>query len=127
MTKVITLADGFDAGDIRLYMDCNRPVGTDINVYYKVKSGDDTDPFENKKWQLMSKMNDNFSKDQNQIIELEFRPSLDVNRISYVENGITYPLGGKFKYYAIKIVMTSKNASVVPYVKNYRAIATPAG
>ena len=127
VTKVITLADGFDAGDIRFFMDCNRPVGTDIVVYYKVKSGEDTDSFENKTWQLMSKMNDIFSKDQNQIIELEFRPSLDVNRISYVENGTTYPLGGKFKYYAIKIVMTSKNASVVPYVKNYRAIATPAG
>lgn len=127
VTKVVTLADGFDAGDIRLFMDCNRPIGTDIVAYYKVKSGEDSDSFENKKWQLMYKVNDNFSKDSNQIIELEFRPSLDVNRISYVENDVAYPLGGKFKYYAIKIVMTSKNASIVPYVRNYRAIATPAG
>lgn len=127
VTKVITLADGFDAGDIRFFMDCNRPIGTDILVYYKVKSGEDSDAFENKRWQLMQKVNDNFSKDQNQIIELEFRSSLDVNRISYIENGITYPLGGKFKHYAIKIVMTSKSASVIPYVRNYRAIATPAG
>ena len=127
VTKTITLADGFDAGDIRVYLDCNRPVGTDIVAYYKVKSGEDTGPFEDKKWQLMTKVNDNFSRDQNQIIELEFRPSLDVNRISYVENGVTYPLGGKFKYYAIKLVMTAKSESVVPYVKNFRAIATPAG
>lgn len=127
VTKTITLADGFDAGDIRVYLDCNRPVGTDVNVYYKVKSGDDTDPFENKKWQRMSKVNDNFSKDQNQVIELEYRASLDVNRISYVENGVTYPLGGKFKYYAIKIVMTAASSSVIPYVANFRAIATPAG
>ncbi len=127
VTKTITLADGFDAGDIRVYLDCNRPVGTDVNVYYKVKSGDDTDPFENKKWQRMSKVNDNFSKDQNQVIELEYRASLDVNRVSYVENGVTYPLGGKFKYYAIKIVMTAASSSVIPYIANFRAIATPAG
>ena len=127
VTKPITLADGFDAGDLRVYLDCNRPVGTDINVYYKVKSGEDSQAFEDKKWQLMSKVNDNFSKDQNQMIELEFRPSLDVNKISYVENGITYPLGDKFKYYAIKIVLTAESPTVVPYVTNYRAIATPAG
>jgi hypothetical protein len=75
----------------------------------------------------MSKVNDNFSKDQNQVIELEYRASLDVNRVSYVENGVTYPLGGKFKYYAIKIVMTAASSSVIPYIANFRAIATPAG
>ena len=127
VTKPVTLADGFDAGDLRVYLDCNRPVGTDINVYYKVKSGEDSQPFEDKKWQLMKKVNDNTSKDQNQIIELEYRPSLDVNKISYVENGVTYPLGGKFKYYAIKIVLTAQSPTVVPYVTNYRAIATPSG
>ena len=127
VTKPVTLADGFDAGDLRVYLDCNRPVGTDVNVYYKVKSGEDSQAFEDKKWQLMTKVNDNFSKDQNQIIELEFRPSLDVNKISYVENGITYPLGGKFKYYAVKIVMTAESPTVVPHVRNYRAIATPSG
>jgi hypothetical protein len=50
-----------------------------------------------------------------------------VNKISYVENGVTYPLGDKFKYYAIKIVMTAESPTVVPHVRNYRAIATPAG
>lgn len=127
VTKPVILADGFDAGDLRVYLDCNRPVGTDINVYYKVKSGEDSQPFDDKKWQIMTKVNDNFSKDQNQVIELEYRPSLDVNQISYVENGVTYPLGGKFKYYAIKIVMTAESPTVVPHVRNYRAIATPSG
>ena len=127
VTKPVVLADGFDAGDLRVFLDCNRPVGTDIVVYYKIKSADDTDAFENKNWQLMHKVNDNFSKDSNQIIELEYRPSLDYNKASYVENGVTYPLGGKFKYYAIKVVMTASNAAVIPHVRNYRAIATPAG
>lgn len=127
VSKIVTLADGFDAGDLRVYLDCNRPVGTDIAVYYKIKSADDNQSFEEKKWQLMHKVNENFSKDQNQIIELEYRPSLDYNKASYVEDGITYPLGGKFKYYAIKIVMTAGSAAIVPHVRNYRAIATPSG
>ena len=75
----------------------------------------------------MQKVTDKYSVDQNQVIELEYRPSLDVNRISYVENGITYPIGGTFKYFAIKIVMMAEDTTVTPIVRNFRAIATPAG
>lgn len=127
ITKQITLADGFDAGDLRVYLDANRPRGTNIHVYYKVKSGSDQENFENKKWKLMNKVLDTYSADQKQIIELEFRPNLEKNILSYVEDGVVYPLGGTFKYYAIKIVMTAADPTVVPYVRNFRAIATPAG
>jgi hypothetical protein len=127
ITKQITLADGFDAGDLRVYLDANRPRGTNIHVYYKVKSASDQENFENKKWKLMNKVQDNFSADQNQIIELEFRPDLEKNILSYVENGVVYPLGGTFKYYAIKIVMSAADPTVVPTVRNFRAIATPSG
>lgn len=127
MTKQITLADGFDAGDIRVYVDANRPRGTDVLVYYKVMSAADPDNFTNKKWKLMNKVVDTYSSDQSQIIELEYRPSLDTNVLSYVENGVTYPLGGTFKYFAIKIVLIAADPTVAPYLRNYRAIATPAG
>ncbi len=127
VTKQITLADGFDAGDLRVYLDCNRPRGTNIHVYYKVKAASDNDNFTDKKWQLMSKVQDNFSADQNQIIELEFRPSLTTNQLTYIENGVSYPLGGTFKYYAVKLVMTAADPTVVPTIRNFRAIATPAG
>lgn len=127
LTKQITLADGFDAGDLRVYLDANRPRGTNIHVYYKVKSASDAGNFSDKKWQLMQKVSDLYSKDQKQIIELEYRPSLDKNVLSYTENGTVYPLGGTFKYYALKIVMTAEDPTVSPLVKNFRAIATPAG
>jgi hypothetical protein len=127
VTKQITLADGFDAGDLRVYVDCNRPQGTNIHVYYKVMSASDTDNFNSKKWQLMRKVTDQYSLDQSQIVEIEYRPSLTLNAISYVENGITYPIGGKFKYFAIKVVLTAEDTTVVPSLRNFRAIATPAG
>lgn len=127
ITKRVDLAPGFDAGDLRIFLDCIRPRGTNINVYYKVKADSDTDPFDSKKWQLMNKVNDLFSIDQEQQIELEFRPNLLKNVLSYTENGVVYPLGGKFKSYAIKIVMTAADTTVVPIVTNFSAIATPEG
>jgi hypothetical protein len=75
----------------------------------------------------MQKVTDIYSLDQTQVVELEFRPSLDTNRISYVEDGVTYPIGGTFKHFAIKIVMTAEDTTVTPVVRNFRAIATPAG
>lgn len=125
MTKQITLA--IDGGDLRVYLDANRPTGTNIHVYYKVMSSSDAQQFSDKKWQLMNKVSDIYSQDQNQIIELEYRPNLLKGVLSYTESGVVYPLGGKFKYFAIKIVMTAGDTTVYPSVLNLRAIATPAG
>lgn len=125
VSKQIALA--LNSGDLRVYVDANRPSGTNINVYYKVAADGDTQSFSEKKWQLMHMVSNTYSKDQNQIIELEYRPDLLNNVLSYKENGVTYPLGGKFRFFAIKIVMTAADPTVYPTIYNYRAIATPAG
>jgi hypothetical protein len=90
-------------------------------------SASDSGTFNDKSWQLMSKFLDLKSPDQKTAIELEFRPSLDTNRLSYVEGGVQYPLGGTFKYFQIKVCMTAQDPTVVPIVDNLRVIATPAG
>lgn len=125
VTKQITL--DLDSGDLRVYVDANRPAGTNIHVYYKAMSASDPQNFSDKKWQLMNKVSDIFSKDQKEVIELEYRPNLLKNVLSYTENGTVYPLGGKFKYFAIKIVLTAGDPTVYPTVYNFRTIATPAG
>jgi hypothetical protein len=127
ITREIVLEDGFESGDIRVFMDAIRPTGTDVNVYYKVKSVDDNDRFSDKSWQLMFKYKDIYSKNSRSLIGLEFRPDLLENRLSYVENGVTYPIGGKFKSFAIKVVLTSSDPSLVPKIRNLRIIATPEG
>ena len=127
LTRQITLEDGFESGDIRVYMDAIRPNGTDIHVYYKVLSGEDPDRFADKSWVLMEKFKDTKSKDQNQLIELQFRPNLMENKLSYVENGRQYPIGGKFKHFAIKVCLTAVDSTVAPLVRNLRIIATPEG
>lgn len=127
LTRKITLADGFDAGDLRVFLRAARPQGTDIAVYYKVLSAADSDYFYDKKWKRMELVQNRYSLGQEDMVELLYRPNLTSGKLSYVEDGIEYPLGGKFKHFAVKIVLLSKDTTVVPYVKNFRAIATPEG
>lgn len=127
ITRQIALEDGFEAGDLRVFLDAVTPVGTDIQVYYKVLSAEDPDRFDDKSWQLMYKLVDKKSKDSRQIIELQFRPDLLENKLKYMENGRQYPIGGKFKYFAVKVVLMAVDTTVVPWVQNLRIIATPEG
>jgi hypothetical protein len=52
---------------------------------------------------------------------------LEENRINYTENGISYPIGGAFKNFQIKVCLTSSDASIVPKISNLRIIAVPEG
>lgn len=53
LTRRVELADGFEANDLNVYVDVNRPAGTNIKVYYKVLSEADGDPFDDKFYQEM--------------------------------------------------------------------------
>jgi hypothetical protein len=127
ITRQIALEDGFEGGDLRVFMDVVRPNGTDVHVYYKVLGSEDPGRFSDKSWVLMNKVKDTKSKDTRQVIQLEFRPDLLENVLKYVENGQQYPIGGKFKYFAIKVCLTAVDTTVAPMVQNLRIIATPEG
>lgn len=132
VTRQITLADGFDAGDLQVFMTAVRPQGTDIDVYYKVLGSNDNDVLQNKKWVLMEKQADLFSPDQATPIDLNFNTGTNslgvpIGSVNYVQNGVQYPIGGKFKSFAIKIVMLASDSTVPPIINNFRAIAVPAG
>jgi len=127
LTRQIVLEDGFESGDLRVFMDCIRPNGTDIQVYYKVLSGEDSDRFTDKRWVRMLKKVDKNSKSLRDIIELEFKPNLDENKLYYFDSGQKYPIGDKFKYFAIKVCMLSEDEAVIPTIRNLRIIAAPEG
>ena len=126
-TKVVTLEDGFDSGDLVVRMNAIKPQGTDIAVYFKVLSALDTDPFVTKKWQKMTVVNNLISQDQNTAVPLEFRYSLRKGSIEYFDGQKTLPLGGTFKYFAVKIRLTAQDPTVVPSVESLRVIAVPGG
>lgn len=129
ITRKVTLADGFDSGDLRVYLTANKPAGTNIYVYYKILSASDSESFDDKKWQLMTQLgNQNYvSVNNSDYRELSFAPGVGGianNSVSYVSGSTSY---SQFKTFAIKIVMTSSSSMFVPKVKDFRAIALPAG
>jgi hypothetical protein len=73
--------------------------------------------------------NDFNSPDLNTALDFKYNASEDprINKLSYVEDGQTYPLGGTFKHFAIKIVMLAECGCVAPTIRNLRAVALPEG
>lgn len=125
ITKTVTLLDGFDAGDLRVYLTAVKPPGANVFVYYKVRNALDGDPIEKKDWvQMVQKTSDVIYSQYGDPIEYEYRPSLTSNAITYSTSTATYKT---FNQYAIKIVMASDDtvASKIPYIYDLRAIALP--
>ena len=127
ITREITLGDGFESGDLRVFMDAIVPTACDIQVYYKVLSADDPEKISDKSWRRMDRVKDIFSRNAFTLVGLEYRPSLTENRIKYTENGVAYPIGGSFKNFQVKVCLLSSDPSIVPKVKNLRIIAVPEG
>ena len=124
----VTLADGFDSGDLRVYLTGYKPSGSNIHIYYKILSKSDSDTFDTKDYQLMTEIgNGNFvSLSDNDYRELVFAPGLS----GAANNAVTYTTDtssfNSFKTFAIKIVMSGTNTTDVPKVRDVRAIALPA-
>jgi len=146
MTKKVILLPGAEATDIKIYLTASQPRGTRVWVYSKVKNISDIEPFEKKRWKLMSR---------NQGYSAEVTPSADIFReirfsgpgtdpfpLTYetqTADGSLLPQFGAegtesgnqpsaqqyntFNQFAIKIVMQSNDPLIVPIVSDLRAIA----
>lgn len=125
ISKTVTLIDGFDAGDLRVYLTAVKPPGSNVNVYYKVRNGLDPDRIENRNWVRMTQKTSQYTFSTNRTpVEFEFRPSMSSNNITYTTDTTTYKT---FNQFAIKIVLSAADtiADAVPYVMDVRAIALP--
>ena len=128
MTRRVTLADGFDSGDLRVYLTGYKPSGSNIRVYYKLLSASDTENFDTKNYQLMTEIgNANFvSLAQNDYRELLFAPGISGvanNSVTYTTSSSTF---NTFKTFSIKVVMSGTDTTDVPKVRDLRVIALPA-
>ena len=129
ITRRVTLADGFDSGDLRVYLTAYKPTGSDIRVYYKLLSTSDPDEFDNKNYQLMTKINnsDFVSVGPSDYREVVYAPGTN----GFANNSISYTSGStafnSFRTFAIKIVLSGTDTTDVPKVRDFRAIALPAG
>jgi hypothetical protein len=125
ISKTVTLIDGLDAGDLRVYLTAVKPPSSNIHVYYKVRNSLDPEKIEDRNWTRMEQVTSiyNYST-KGEAKEFEFRPSTTSNNIVYVTPYNTYRT---FNQFAIKIVLTAEDsvASKIPYVMDVRAIALP--
>ena len=129
MTRKVTLADGFESGDLRVYLTGYKPAGSNILVYYKLLSTSDAEIFDDKEYQLMTEIgNPNFiSNFKLDFRELTFAPGFN----GASNNSITYESGttayNTFKTFAIKLVLSAEDTTDVPKIRDLRVIALPRG
>jgi hypothetical protein len=118
--KPVILADGFEARDIKVYFDGYRPNGTNFHVYYKIlPTSADTARLDDQSWRLMTQVTSNaiISVKPKQYREFEFSTT------NAVAANATTDTTDQFKVFVVKIVLASNNPTVIPSIKNFRAIA----
>lgn len=129
-TKKVVLTPENDSADLRVYYTAYKPLGTRIDVYYKILNRNDTNNFEDMSWQLMTQVSNGnvYSQSKTNLIEFEWAPGTlnkADNFISYTStNGQKY---SSFSQFAIKVVMSSSDSTIVPIITDIRALALPSG
>lgn len=122
MTYPVTLAQGNDSGDLRVFFTAYRPTNTNIHVYYKILSREDTQAFEQGSWKKMTLVgagSNKFSSSRSDLFEYEAAPGrLGVadNSISYVSAANGSTVYNNFYKYAIKIVLSSADPTFTPFL-----------
>ena len=130
ITRILELADGQDAEDIKVKLNAYKPSGTNVEVYYKILNKDDSDFFDDRSWVEMTQdtssttISSSENRDDFRVYDFSI-PTANLtgslNEVQYVNSqGNTYT---GFKFMSIKIVLTSSSESVVPRVKDLMAIA----
>ncbi len=139
MTKKVPLTLHAEAKDIKVFLTAAQPLGTTIWVYTKVRNKADTDKFEDKRWTLMKRMqsfSEELSTDESDFNEISFMGAGENDEefpLAYDANsdGLAYLVAAgpsaerytTFNEFAIKIVMQSNDARIVPVIKDMRAVA----
>jgi hypothetical protein len=127
ITRRVTLADGFDAQDIAVFLTANKPPSAGITVYYKVLSSEDESEFNSRGWVAMEQASSTNITARFRTNEFhEYRYQASTSPIVYInpDSGVSYT---SFKTFAIKIVMTSSNTNFVPKIRDLRVIAVDRG
>lgn len=148
ISRTVELADGLDAEDIKIWLTAYKPPTSNITVYAKFKNSADATAFDQIPWtKLQSEDRTNFtSSNANRFDFREFQYSLGTTGVqsdgttvtssataggsAILESGTTFKYvdaGGAvytdYKYFAVKIVLTSASHDKIPRVKDMRAIA----
>lgn len=126
ISKRVTLEEGFDARDLRVYLNAYKPRGSNIHVYYKVLSDSDPETFDEKPYiaMIQDTADSTFSLNEDDTRNFVFRTQDQY--ISYTNDEGT--IFDNFRTFAIKIAFTlNRDAQTtfigIPKVLDMKAIA----
>jgi hypothetical protein len=133
ISKTITLAEGQDAEDMQVILTTYRPPNTDVKVWIRLLNAEDTGTaFAQRTWTEMEKANDgdiaySSQSNKNDFIEYTYKfPTANLSgpngEVQYIGNdGVTKYTG--YKYFAVKIGLSSDDSAIIPRVADLRVIA----
>jgi hypothetical protein len=131
ITKPVVLTPDNVSGDLRVYYTAYKPVGSQVNVYYKILNGNDTAQLNDQNWILMTNIGekpDSFSLNRDDLREYVAAPGVfgvANNQVSYTStSGSTYTT---FNQFAIKLVLQTSDTARTPIVHDLRVLALPSG
>jgi hypothetical protein len=133
ISRIVTLADGMDAEDIRVYVDAYKPKNTEVHVYGKFQNAEDFSNFDNLEWIKLSQITPtgvySDPKDQTDFREFEYEIPAEYKTtdgfFTYTDSGSETGTFIRFKKYSIKIVLTTETDYEFnpPKVTDLRVIA----
>jgi hypothetical protein len=124
ISRRVVLDDGQDAEDLKVYLSNKIPTGCDVKVYGRFQNATDPSNFDDLPWVELALTKSPLNASSiSGYAEYEYTIP-DANKTSGVYE---YTIGGAtfsgYKRFAVKIIPTSTNTSVVPLVRELRAIA----
>ena len=121
ITKPINLADGFDASNINVTVDINKPGSTDVKVYYRTLPSGEVTPITDENWVEMRLENVVPSSINNfDFKEHRFFPPNAFGNFGIPNDN---PISTRFNTFQIKIVMLSDQKQFSPKLRDLRIIA----
>jgi hypothetical protein len=136
ISRRVTLSDGQDAEDLKVYVAAYKPASTNILVFAKFWNSTDSEIFEDKQWTQLYTENTLVSSKANAYDFIEYVYNVPntapIDKTAYLNtnnnNIIRYTneagqIFDTYKAFAIKIVLLSSDSSIVPRIQDYRAIA----
>ena len=129
ITKPINLADGFDATNLCVTVDINKPFGTDVKCYYKALPTESTTPINQLAWTEM-KLEQAFIGNgtgtvANSINDYDFKEHRFFPDGAFDTYGVPSDAGplDRFNSFQIKLVLLSSSKHLTPRLKDLRIIA----
>jgi hypothetical protein len=121
ITKPVNLASGFEATNLCVTVDINKPSGTDVKCYYKISTVESTTPIASEAWVEM----DLERAVNNSINDFDFKEHRFFPAGAFDQYGTPSDVGplNKFNAFQIKLVLLSSSKHLTPRLRDFRAIA----